>query len=235
MGSANSSRQGWIEGGLITGAALLFLSGLFHIITGIAGFVNRDYFNTANVVSTYPYHFNVTGWSWTHLIAGVILVATGLTLLTGSRMARVLAIAILGLSALANFFFIPFQPFWSLLIIAIDVFAIWAIASSRGRSPMEEYGSAYGMGGRQQAAMGQGAQSAGARSAYQQQSNQRWPENAQNAASRGRQYGDMKAPESMGGQSRDQARQQVSQSSSGMPETAQQAADRARQAGNQGS
>jgi hypothetical protein len=33
-----------------------------------------------------------------------------------------------GLSALANFMFIPHYPFWSLLIIALDVFVIWALA-----------------------------------------------------------------------------------------------------------
>jgi hypothetical protein len=33
------------------------------------------------------------------------------------------------LSAIANFMFIPYYPFWSLLIIAVDVFIIWALAA----------------------------------------------------------------------------------------------------------
>lgn len=41
-----------------------------------------------------------------------------------------MAIGLAGLSAIANFFFIPYYPFWSLLIIAIDIFVIWAIARS---------------------------------------------------------------------------------------------------------
>jgi hypothetical protein len=32
------------------------------------------------------------------------------------------------LSAIANFLFIPYYPFWSLLMIALDVFVIWALA-----------------------------------------------------------------------------------------------------------
>jgi hypothetical protein len=32
------------------------------------------------------------------------------------------------LSAIANFLFIPYYPVWSLLIIAVDVFIIWALA-----------------------------------------------------------------------------------------------------------
>jgi hypothetical protein len=39
----------------------------------------------------------------------------------------VVAVFIAVLGAISNFFFIPYYPFWSLLIIAIDIFAIWAI------------------------------------------------------------------------------------------------------------
>ena len=31
------------------------------------------------------------------------------------------------LSAIANFFFIPYYPFWSLLLIAFDAWVIWAL------------------------------------------------------------------------------------------------------------
>jgi hypothetical protein len=39
------------------------------------------------------------------------------------------AITLAVLSAIVNFLFIPYYPFWSLLIIAMDVFVIWAIAA----------------------------------------------------------------------------------------------------------
>ena len=32
------------------------------------------------------------------------------------------------LSAIANFFFIPYYPFWSIIVIAVDVFIVWALA-----------------------------------------------------------------------------------------------------------
>jgi hypothetical protein len=31
-------------------------------------------------------------------------------------------------SAIANFFFIPYYPVWSIILIAIDVFVVWALA-----------------------------------------------------------------------------------------------------------
>jgi hypothetical protein len=29
---------------------------------------------------------------------------------------------------IANFFFIPYYPFWSIIVIAVDVFIVWALA-----------------------------------------------------------------------------------------------------------
>jgi hypothetical protein len=53
----------------------------------------------------------------------------GWGLLSGRTWARMVAITLAVLSAIANFLFIPYYPFWSLLIIAVDVFVIWAIAA----------------------------------------------------------------------------------------------------------
>jgi hypothetical protein len=36
------------------------------------------------------------------------------------------------LSAIANFLFIPYYPFWALLLITLDIFVIWAIAAHGG-------------------------------------------------------------------------------------------------------
>ena len=37
------------------------------------------------------------------------------------------AIVLAVLSAVANFFFIPYYPFWSILVIALAVWVIWAL------------------------------------------------------------------------------------------------------------
>jgi hypothetical protein len=43
------------------------------------------------------------------------------------------AIILAVLSAIANFAFIPYYPFWSLLIITLDIFVIWAVAAHGGQ------------------------------------------------------------------------------------------------------
>jgi hypothetical protein len=34
---------------------------------------------------------------------------------------------LVSLSALANFFFIPYYPLWAIVVIALDVWVIWAL------------------------------------------------------------------------------------------------------------
>ena len=45
------------------------------------------------------------------------------------RSRRTAGITLAALSATANFLFIPYYPFWSMLIIAVDVLVIWALAA----------------------------------------------------------------------------------------------------------
>jgi len=51
------------------------------------------------------------------------LLAAGV--LTGSQLARWFAVAMLALNAMDQVFFIPVYPFWSLMIIAVDVVALY--------------------------------------------------------------------------------------------------------------
>jgi hypothetical protein len=60
-----------------------------------------------------------------------VVVLAGAFIFTGNIVARSVGILIAGLSALANFFWLPYYPFWSITIIAIDVFVIWALCSVR--------------------------------------------------------------------------------------------------------
>jgi hypothetical protein len=69
----------------------------------------------------------VTGWGWIHLILGILLVVVGFALFSRKTWAGIVAIMLATLSAIANFFFIPYYPFWSILEIALAVWVIWAV------------------------------------------------------------------------------------------------------------
>jgi hypothetical protein len=102
------------------------MAGVWQALAGlIAIFENEFYLTTRN----YIFQFDVTAWGWIHLVVGVVVGLTGLGLLAGQTWARVVGIVVAVLSAISNFLFIPYYPFWSLLIIAADVFVIWALAA----------------------------------------------------------------------------------------------------------
>ena len=63
---------------------------------------------------------------WIHLLGGILVLLGGAYVFAGATWARVVGITLAVLSAVANFF-IPYYPFWSLLIIALDVWVIWAL------------------------------------------------------------------------------------------------------------
>ena len=124
-----STRAAWATGGLLFAAALMIMSGLFEFFQGIAALAKDQIFVA---VGNYVYKFDTTAWGWIHLIIGLIVAAVGFFVMTGASWARWVGIGIVGLQALSNFFFLPYYPLWSIVIIGIDVFVIWALAAAPG-------------------------------------------------------------------------------------------------------
>lgn len=121
------SKKGFIAFGVTTFAGvLLTMVSIMQILEGIAAVANDKVYVRG---LSYTYEFDVTTWGWIHMILGVIGLATGVGILMGMTWARILGIVIAGLSTVSNFTFMPYYPFWSMAIIALDVFVIWALCS----------------------------------------------------------------------------------------------------------
>ena len=119
----------WAVGFILFAAIMMIMTGFFQVLAGlVAIFENEFYVATRN----YLFQFDATSWGWIHLLVGLLVAFAGWSLLSGRTWARALAITLAVLSAVANFLSIPYYPFWSLLIIALDVFVIWAIAAHGG-------------------------------------------------------------------------------------------------------
>jgi hypothetical protein len=118
--------SGWAVGGAVFAAVLMMIAGVFQVIAGLTAVIKDQFFvRTPNYLLT----FDVSRWGWIHLAFGAVLIVAGAFVLRGSLLARVVAIGLVSLSAIANFLFLPYYPFWALLIIGIDVFVIWALAT----------------------------------------------------------------------------------------------------------
>ncbi|WP_037568776.1 DUF7144 family membrane protein [Phaeacidiphilus oryzae] len=109
-------------------AIMLFISGTLDFFRGLMGILEDKVFLTTR---GYAFEFDLTAWGWIHLILGVIGVVVGAGLLAGMKWARILAIIIAGLLIIANFLSIPYYPFWSITVIALDALIIWGLCVVR--------------------------------------------------------------------------------------------------------
>jgi hypothetical protein len=116
--------SGWTVGGITFAGTMLVLIGFFQAINGLAAIIDDEFFVVA---ANYTFDVDVTAWGWIHLLIGIVLIGTGFGIYAGRVWAGVVGIVLAMLSAIANFFFIPYYPFWSILVIALDVWVIWAL------------------------------------------------------------------------------------------------------------
>ena len=105
---------------------MMIVTGIFGAIEGLAAIIKNEFF----VVSpNYAFKVDASAWGWIHLLISIVLIFAGLAVFQGKLWARLIGIAVASLSAIANFFYIPYYPVWAILIIALDVFIIWALAA----------------------------------------------------------------------------------------------------------
>jgi len=130
-----SAGRAWARGGTVFAATILLIVGIYQAILGIAAITNDSIFV---ISSGYAYRIDTTAWGWIHLGLGVLAAITGFFLFSGMTWARWIGIVFAVLSATANFFFLPYYPIWSLLIIGLDVFVIWALATVRAVDTIDD-------------------------------------------------------------------------------------------------
>jgi len=110
---------------------LLIIAGFFQTLEALSAIVHDQYLVVA---PRYIYTFDLTAWGWIHLLIGLALVAIGICLLIGQGWALMAGIVIAAISAVVNFTWLPYSPFWAILLIAVDLLIIWALASARSQA-----------------------------------------------------------------------------------------------------
>nr|WP_229695736.1 hypothetical protein [Streptomyces lacrimifluminis] len=105
----------------------MIFGGLMMLLQGIAAIAHDDVFVTTR---NYVYEFDLTAWGWVHLVMGVFITLAGAALFQGATWARVVGVVLTGLAMLANFLWIPYAPFWAIVLIALNAFVIWALCTA---------------------------------------------------------------------------------------------------------
>ena len=118
---------------LIFASVMLLVAGFWNLIQGITG-IARSHVYVANAHYVFG---GLRSWGWVMLILSILMLLAGIGVLIGNQLARWFGVAVLGLDAIAQMFFIPAYPFWSLTVIAMDVVALYGLCAYGSRANVE--------------------------------------------------------------------------------------------------
>ena len=121
--------------GIYLAGILMILGGLLDFFAGLAAIVRSGFYHAQ---PHYAFQYSIHGWGWITLIVGVVVLAVGACLLLGQTWARVVGDALVLISAVANFVYLPYYPVWAIVVIGVDVFVLWALTAGWRRSDMAE-------------------------------------------------------------------------------------------------
>jgi hypothetical protein len=117
---AGGQRSTWIA---FAGVMMVILGSL-DVLWGLAAILN----NEVVVVGGHgALIFDLTTWGWVQLILGALVGLTGLGLLAGNAVARVLGISLLTINAVLQVVWFTAAPLWAFLMIILDVVILYQL------------------------------------------------------------------------------------------------------------
>jgi vacuolar-type H+-ATPase subunit I/STV1 len=122
--SMEESEVIWV-GWIVFAGIMMALLGVFHMFEGLVALFRHSYI--AFPTQGFTIQVSYTQWGWLQLIAGALVFFAGLGLFTGRMWARTVGVILVAVSALINFAWATSFPIWSLTLLAIDFFVIYAI------------------------------------------------------------------------------------------------------------
>jgi hypothetical protein len=108
----------------------MVLGGLWGVIVGLVALSSSHVFIAAPPTG-YTYYWTYHGWGWVELILGIVVFAAGVCVFLAMPWARYVGAGLAVLSAIAHFMLIPYTPIWSIVMIFLDAFIIWALLTPR--------------------------------------------------------------------------------------------------------
>ncbi|WP_327678022.1 DUF7144 family membrane protein [Kitasatospora sp. NBC_00458] len=118
----------WAPGLVVFAGVLMLLNGTMEVLRGIMAVHEDDVFVSS---ARYVFRFDLTSWGWIHIVVGALVAVVGAFVLKGAAWARYAGVLLTVVSAADSFLAMPYYPFWSFVVIALDVFIIWALCVYR--------------------------------------------------------------------------------------------------------
>ena len=114
---------GW-TGWIVFAAIMMIIGGSLNALSGFIAIVNDDWVVWTNSTAVLV---DLSVWGWALLIVGLLVLLSGIGVLSGNVLARTVGVIAVSLNLVVNFFFVPVYPFWALTVITIDALVIWAL------------------------------------------------------------------------------------------------------------
>ena len=128
----SKSMAGWIG---FAGILMVLIGGI-DFFQGLVALFDDEYFV---LTGSGFLVFDLTGWGWTMLIWGVLLVVAGLGLIAGQGWARWFAIVVVSLNVIAQLGFLgnTQNSLWALTVIALNIIVLYALTARWSESQSE--------------------------------------------------------------------------------------------------
>ncbi len=114
----------WAAGYAAFAGIMLVIGGVFQAIAGLVAIVDDEFLV---VGQDYIFKFDTTTWGWIHLIWGLIVLASGFGIFSGNVLARTVGVVAASVAAIIAFAWLPYSPWWSIVLIALNIAIIWAL------------------------------------------------------------------------------------------------------------
>lgn len=118
--------EGW-AGWVVFAATMLVLLGSLHLIQGLVALFDEGYLVTATPEKLLL--VDIDAWGVVMMIWGALLAGTGIMLAYGKGIARWFAVFLSCVSVLLQIGFLSAYPIWSAILIALNVFVIFALTA----------------------------------------------------------------------------------------------------------
>jgi hypothetical protein len=117
--------SGWV-GWVLFAGVILMTTGFFNLLEGFVALF-RDNFYVAGPEGL-VLSMDFTVWGWLLILSGLLQIFAGYGVMKGRTWARITAIVLVVINALLHMAFMPAYPFWSVIVITLDVLVIYAVA-----------------------------------------------------------------------------------------------------------
>jgi hypothetical protein len=125
-------RSGWVTfTGLLAG-----IVAVYNILSGIAAIAEDD---VTERVGEVLYGIDITAWGWFWLILGIVQLITAGLIIARNPIGQMLGLLWAFIGASLSVFTIFVAPFWSLVVLGVNVLVIWALTAHT-----EEFDESYG-------------------------------------------------------------------------------------------